>query len=158
MGVFACLLAAFLIAAAPVPPRLEGEWVLVEQTYGRGQANLADTDEPLRLELYRDTNELRGRMWRGDQRSQRRDWPAVVADDRTLPVEVTSRREDPTARSAEVRYRVRPADDGLILEVLETYRIEPGTDQLVGRVEVTFRLGGDERGSYVLHRRFERAP
>jgi hypothetical protein len=46
----------------------------------------------------------------------------------------------------------------LVLEVVEEYRVAEGGRYLEGSVRVAFVRDGEARGSYVLHRRFEREP
>jgi hypothetical protein len=55
------------------------------------------------------------------------------------------------------RYRVDPSPgDDLVLVVTEEYSVVEDGEALVGTVRVEFRRDGEDRGSYLLHRRFER--
>jgi hypothetical protein len=61
--------------------------------------------------------------------------------------------------SVRVRYRVAPLPpDDRGLRILESYRLAEGGRALIGIVRVTALEGETERGSYVIHRRFERRP
>lgn len=58
-----------------------------------------------------------------------------------------------------VEYDFEPnPDDDLVLEIVEEYRVVDDGRALEGRVRVAFVRAGEPRGSYVLHRRFERQP
>lgn len=157
----ALLLVLILLAPGALgspPPQLVGRWVLVEQTYGKGQANLADTDEPLQMEFRRESNRSQGQIWRGKNRSESRSWPVWVAEGKTLPAEAVQWEED-SPQSLRVSYRVRPSErEKTRLHVVEHYRLIENGEALVGTVKVTFRNGAKEGGSFTLHRRFERMP
>ena len=153
------LLAMFPGRIGADPPSLEGRWILVEQNYGKGKSNLVDADQPLCLEFSRKDNQLSARAWREKNPARIWDWPAWIADDRALPLEVTERVEDRSKGTILLRYRVQPSEAGdLVLEVEENYRVEEQGTALVGQVKVTFMTTEGERGSYTLHRRFERMP
>ena len=141
------------------PPSLEGRWILVEQNYGKGKSNLVDADQPLCLEFSRKDNRMSGKAWRENNPDRKWDWPAWIADERALPLEVFERVEDRSRGTILLRYRVQPSEAGdMVLEVEESYRVEEQGTALVGQVKVTFQTTEGERGSYTLHRRFERMP
>ena len=156
-GLLPSVLALVALAAPPSSP--EGLWTLVHQSYGRGEANLAEPDRPLRLELTREGAGLSARIWVGDDIAEARSWPAWVVEGRALPLEIKRRDSDSAAGTVSVRYQVRPSEAGeLVLDVVEAYHLDEESKELVGTVTVTFLAGGEKRGSYVLHRRFERGP
>jgi hypothetical protein len=147
------------LSAGP-PASIEGDWILVEQSYGGGRANLPvspDLDQRLSLEVRREGAGFAARVRAGRRDKSNRTWPAWVTADGPLPLEVLERTFDAVAAGFSARYHVWPSRNGdTTLEVVERYRLE-GTD-LVGTVHVTFERDGQRRGSYTLHRRFERAP
>jgi hypothetical protein len=146
------------LAAAPAAADIEGSWVLVEQHYGDGQRNLADPDSPVRLELRRVDGRLQTRITAGGGPEAAQPWPAFLTDAGPLPVQIL---ESGAAAAGELmaRYRVRPsAKDDLVLEIREHYRLSGDGASLVGTMEVVFAGGTTNRGSFVLHRRFERSP
>jgi hypothetical protein len=138
---------------------LEGHWVLVEQNYGKGKANFAPLDAPVHLEFVMEGAEMAGKVWEGESRAAAAAWPAFDAGDGLLPLQMERRRIDPLAGVARAEYMVQPSPpDGVILEVVEEYRLADKGDALVGTTTVSFVRDGEPRGSYVLHRRFERRP
>ena len=148
-----------LVALAAPPSFPEGLWTLVHQSYGRGDANLAEPDRPLRLEFIREGAGLSARTWVGDERAEARSWPAWVAEGKALPLEIKRWDVESAAGTVTVRYQVRPSESGkTILDVVEAYHLDKESRELVGTVTVTFLADGEKRGSYVLHRRFERRP
>jgi hypothetical protein len=149
-----CLPLAVLAAPAPFP---EGLWTLVHQSYGRGEANLAEADRPLRLEFAREGAALSARIWVGDARAEARSWPAWVVEGEAFPLEIKRWDVESATGTVTVRYQVQPSAAGkTILDVVETYHLDKESQALVGTVTVTFLADGEKRGSYVLHRRFER--
>ena len=146
-------------AAAGALAQVVGRWKLVEQRYGGGQANLADTERPVFLELEPETAGLAGKIWAGDDPGEARDWPAYLTDRGALPVEVLNRTEDLACPAVEVHYLVRPVpDDDLVLEITEHYDATDDGRTLVGWMRVTFTGGDRNRGNYILQRRWERQP
>ena len=120
-------------------------------------SNLVDPRRPLRLEFRRDGADLVGRLWVGDDKAGARVWPAWIAAGREIPVEISERTAQTGA--AHARYRVRPsATDEMRLEITETYRLDSSGQSLLGEVTAVFQTADGPRGSYVLHRRFERLP
>jgi hypothetical protein len=156
-GILAALALAGTAAAAPAT--LEGTYRLVDQRYGTGGANLVEGEPPLRLEIARDGVALSATLVAGGS-GARQPWPAFVTDSGALAVESLERADDAAACALHARYRVRPSDD-LTLEIVEDYRCADGGKGLVGTYTVSF-LARDTsgvlspRGSYTLHRRFER--
>ena len=152
-------LATFLATPALARTSLEGRWRLVEQRYGAGGSNLANLDAPVRLEFRRQGAGLTCRIWAGHAVQQARAWPAFVSATPPAAVMTDELAVDPARASARARYRVDTSDDDdLILHIVEDYRVEPSSGALVGTVTVTLVDDGKPRGSYVLHRRFEKEP
>jgi hypothetical protein len=136
---------------------LEGRWKLVEQNYGKGKMNLADLEAPVLLEFNRDLHGGGARIWTSGDETRPLSWPAYVADRGPLPVELITVSADPSSDGAYTRYRVKPSPtDDLVLLIVEEYAVTEDGDALVGSATVTFTVGEEERGSFVLHRRFER--
>jgi hypothetical protein len=144
------------LAASPAAD-LAGTWRMVEQSYGEGSNNLADLSKPLYLELSRTPAGWAGKIWAGDEGAAPVDWPAFANDVGLLPVEVVEIVRD-EADGLRATYRVRPAEnDPLVLEIREDYRLDRD-GALRGTMHVKFTTPEGERGSFVLHRRFERVP
>ena len=153
------LLAVTIVHAAP--GALEGRYRLVEQTYGGSLANLVENETPVTLTLVRSGVALDATLTAADS-TARHPWPAFVTDAGALPVESLERRDDAASCGLHAKYRVRPSDD-LTLEIVEDYRCAGDGKALVGTYSVFFLARSPEgtlspRGSYVLHRRFERQP
>lgn len=172
-GSFTCI--ALLLALAPRPASrdnarpvsLEGRWVLVEQSYGKGKSDLAGVDKPIHLEFSRQGVGMTARALSEEDPGRSWDWPVVVADGEPLPIQLIHRAIHAESGIAEARYRLRPSrGDDLILEVVESYRLVEDGEALVGTVRIRFLLpptgaeekGFRERGVYELTRRFERVP
>jgi hypothetical protein len=152
-------LTLFLAVSGVLAGTLEGHWVLVEQNYGKGKANFAPLDAPVHLEFVMEGAEMAGKVWQGESRASAAAWPAFDAGGGLLPLQMERRRIDPLAGVARAEYMVQPSPpDGVILEVVEEYRLTDKGDALVGTTTVSFVRDGEPRGSYVLHRRFERRP
>jgi hypothetical protein len=138
---------------------LEGHWVLVEQNYGQGKANFASQDTPVHLEFLMEGAELAGKVWEGESRATAAAWPAFDAGDGLLPLQMERRLIDPHSGVALAEYTAQPSPpDGLVLKIVEEYRVTDKGDSLVGTTTVSLVRDGEPRGSYVLHRRFERRP
>jgi hypothetical protein len=148
------LLGVSVASAGP----LEGQWRLVEQTYGSGLSNLVVNEPPLRLEFYREGGRLAARAWFGQDTERVFAWPSLLADDGpavSLEEYVVTPQED----GVRVRYRTEPASaEETALEFVEEYNVTDDGKTLVGTVTVSRLHPGEEGGSYVLHRRFEREP
>ena len=154
---------ALLAAAWPAPAlcagSLEGRWVLVEQHYGEGRSNLAPDDRPVKLEFSLEGNRLTGRVWAGDAEANAVPWPAAPVKGEPVPAQVRDYSSSPRLDRVRVEYSAEPAPgDGLVLEIVEEYRLVDEGKTLEGSVTVAFVRDGEPRGSYVLHRRFEREP
>lgn len=155
------MLAVFLLLAAVSAPAagdtLEGRWKLVEQNYGKGRMNLADLEAPVLLEFLGGVQGVRATIRTAGNESRALPWPAYVNDEGPVPVEVLEVSADPAARKAGARYRVRPSpEDDLVLLIVEEYSLSEDGETLRGSATVTFTVGEEKRGSFVLHRRFER--
>lgn len=152
---------AFAADPAPTLARsvLGGAWTLVEQTYGDGGANQIRADEPpVRLAFERSGGSLVGTIRAGDARAAAVAWPNLTPDG-ARSVEVQARELGAREERVYARYRVAPAPgDDLWLVVTEDYRLIENGRALAGTVLVEFERHGEPRGSYVLHRRFERTP
>lgn len=151
--------------AASAGSSIEGRWRLVEQHYGSGRGNLAAPEAPLRLDLSREGGRLSGLVWAGEDRSKALPWPSFLFDGRPAEVEVTERAVLDEGARVRVAYSVRPvARDPLFLEIVEDYAVSQGGRELAGTLTVRFLRTGEgataaaDRGSYTLHRRFEREP
>lgn len=153
--VLACLPAGSAVQAGSVL----GEWRLIEQTYGEGKSNLIKDDAPpVRIEFFRRGPEIQARIRAGGKDADRLAWPRFVSD-LARGVHVEEQRFSSTEDRVRVRYRVDPSPgDDLVLVVTEEYAVAEEGRALVGTVRVEFRRGGEERGSYLLHRRFVKEP
>ena len=157
-GAVAALTALLCLAAVPVPT-LEGRWKLVEQRYGSGNANLASIEAPVRLEFLASEGRLVGRIWAGEDRTRVLAWPALLTEHGPHPVEVRRITIDPRNNLARAVYRPRPSSpDGEALEIVEEYRVAEGGAELLGTVTVRSLGAEGAAASYVLKRRFEKAP
>jgi hypothetical protein len=156
IGVTVLLLLAAVTAAAAGP--LEGRWHLVHESYGKGKGNLAGEHRPVDLEFKRVGGELSGAM-RTDEVRPFVSWPFAPADRSADAIRVVERAVAAEEDRVRVRYVIepRPGDD-LALDIVEEYRVVEEGRALVGRVTVAFVDDGEPRGSYELHRRFERLP
>lgn len=155
------LVALAAIGAGHAAPAagIEGRWVLVEQRYENGPANLAVAASPVRLEVSRSRGRLEAWIWAGTERSSAVPWPAFVGDEGPLPTRVAARVLDPVAGEIESRYEVRPsAEDDLVLEIVERYVLASEGSSLTGTMVVRFTGGVSHRGGFTLHRTFEREP
>jgi hypothetical protein len=142
------------------PTALEGEYRLVDQRYGDGGANLVEDEASVRIRIERSAAGAVATLTAGG--SAPHPWPAFVTDGGALAIEMIERRDDEAACALHARYRVRPSDD-LTLEIVEDYRCAEGGKALVGTYTASFLArdadgGLSPRGSYTLHRRFEREP
>lgn len=148
--------------ATDLPGALEGQWILVKQTYGQGDHNLAGSERPVRMEINLSQGAPQVRIWAGENQADQLPWPAWVADGGPRPLTVLERVLDPAAGLLRARYRITPPDsdgeDDFFVEVDENYKVvrEGTNDVMKGDLIVRFIRQGEPRGSYVLHRRFER--
>jgi len=146
--------------ASDLPGSIEGQWTLVHQTYGEGDWNLAGLDRPVHLEILLARGAPQVRIWAGADKAAALPWPAWVADTEPRPLTLMERTLDPAAGLLRARYRITPTDsnDGLVLEIEENYKVtrDGAVDVMIGKLIVRFIREGKPRGSYVLHRRFER--
>lgn len=158
------LLAAFMMlgpALAAAPPAapgasLEGRWLLVEQSYGRGGSNLVSAEDRIVLELSRQGSGHSGRILDPVDPARGWSWPAWEAGGRLLPARNLQKASSEEEGFVRARYQVKPSEgDEMELEITEEYRMGPRGD-LVGTVKVVFLTPEGTRGSYELSRRFER--
>jgi hypothetical protein len=86
-------------------------------------------------------------------------WPAFAADDKHVRTQIDEYETSPGRNRVRAVYTVDPSvDSKLTLKVVEEYRLADGGKSLKGTLTVKFLHAGEPRGSYVLHRRFERQP
>ena len=143
----------FTLAAMPVGT-LEGRWKLVEQRRGEKTANSASTENPVRLEFSILGGKLQGRIWAGHDTNASQPWPAMMTDHGPVRVELKDLSIDARTQRARASYVVKPSGTGgETLEVVEAYALSDDGRSLAGTVTVT---DSASRGSYTLHRRFER--
>jgi len=158
----ASILALFCAICAPpglAAGTVEGRWVLVEQHYGEGRSNLAPDEQPVNLEFTLEGGSLSGKIWVGDADAKAVRWPALAVEGKPLEARVGRYTSSPRLDSVRVEYSVDPAPgDDLVLQIVEEYRAVDDGRALEGTVRVAFVRAGEPRGSYVLHRRFERRP
>lgn len=158
------VLAAVLIyaightGAEPLKPDLlEGKWVLVEQSYGKGTSNLAKRAPGLHLQISVALGTPEVTVWSDGESPQ--PWPSMTVDKAATPSEVLERTVDLNGGSLSARYRVTPpTEGGFTLDISETYSLSAGGDALNGTYTVKLSRDGEPRGSFMLHRRFVRAP
>ena len=157
-GAVAALMALLGLAAVP-SPTLVGKWKLVEQRYGSGNANLASLEASVRLEFFASEGRLVGRIWAGEDPAKALAWPALLMEHGPHPVDIRQITIDPGANLARAVYRPRPSSpDGEALEIVEEYRVAEGGAALLGTVTVRSLGAEGAAASYVLKRRFEKAP
>ena len=162
-GVAAASLLALLCTAGSLPASgagsVEGRWVLVEQHYGKGRSNLAPDGQPVKLEFVHEGGRLTGRVWVGGAEAEAVPWPVAPAKEASAEPRVREFSSSPQLDRVRVEYSVEPSPgDGLVLEIVEEYRLVDDGRALEGSVRVAFVRHGEPRGSYVLHRRYEREP
>ena len=146
-------------AAVRAAGSIEGRWLLVEQHYGKGQSELAPVENPVHLEFVQEGGRITGRIWAGFSRAQAVAWPAFAVDDKHVRTQIDEYETSPGRNRVRAAYTVDPsADSKLTLKVVEEYRLADGGKSLKGTLTVRFLHAGEPRGSYVLHRRFERQP
>jgi hypothetical protein len=156
----AALALVFLTSSTTLAGNLEGRWRLVEETYGNGGLDLGRDKPPQTIEFVREGGRLTARTRIGPESRPTRPWPAFVIGDAAARVSVSEMLIAPTEDGVRARYTVasfREGDD-MVIEVVEDYRLEGDGETLAGTVRVEFLLAGESRGSFVLHRTFERQP
>lgn len=147
------VLATLALPSWTETPSIEGRWVLVEQTYGQGATNLAPRAPALHLDVATGLDAPRVLVWTGEQEA--RPWPAVPADGTPAVLEVLAK--DVHADGLHSEYRLSPPSGiGWTLDMTESYALDPDSGELVGKLSVSMSREGEPRGSFVLHRRFER--
>jgi hypothetical protein len=157
LAVAAVALTAIAALPALSADTLEGVWRLAEQTYARGEADLAGRVERQHLEIRSGLGGPEVRIWTGDDARRAVGWPAVLVGGDPVAIEVRDVSVDPLAGALRADYVVDPeVEGGQRVEVTEEYRYDPDGDALVGTA--TFRMirADGSRGGYVLHRRYER--
>jgi hypothetical protein len=146
-----------LSAQSSKPGPLEGKWVLAEQSYGKGTSNLAKRAPGLHLQIGVGLGTPDVTVWSEGEPPQ--PWPSMTVDKAVAPSEILERTVDVDGGHLSARYRVSPpAEDGLTLDISEIYSLSAGGDALNGTYTVHLSRDGEPRGSFVLHRRFVRAP
>lgn len=158
-GGLALVAAALLAGAAPAGrPTIEGVWSLSDQARGERGEGAAPPFRPLTLELTRQGPGLAARVWL-DGAQGPLPWPAFSSEGVLRPLVLEEQEVGGAFDSIRVRYRIEPLPpDGRGLRILESYRLTEAGRALIGIVRVTALEGETERGSYVIHRRFERRP
>jgi len=158
--VLACAALALSTAAPVVAASGEtvaGRWRLVEQTFGRGKAELVGGPPALHLEFSRVAGAVAGKVWTSGREAHAVEWPSLFADHEPAPVRVVERAGSESGDRVLARYEARdPADAQATLEITEDYRLVEDGAALVGTVTVRLRHDGRDAGEYVLRRRFER--
>ena len=153
--------AALLALALPVAgaASLEGRWLLVEETYGTGALNLRREKEPQTLSFVREGVALKGRT-RLTPDGPERSWPALFLEEAGSAAAVVEELTfSPNQDRVHTRYRTPfVREDKVQLDIVEEYVVSESGESLVGTVTVTFLYRGETRGSFVLHRTFERQP
>jgi hypothetical protein len=155
------LVGAFCCARPPLAATgtLEGHWRLVEVRYGSGEANLVGDDPPVHLEIAATPSGLTCELDGGASLAAPLPWPAFVGDSGPLPLSLKERAADLMSGTLTASYSVHPVEgEPLVLDIEERYRISDDGASLAGEMTVRFRDDGGDRGSYTLHRRFEREP
>jgi hypothetical protein len=151
----AALVALASLAGMPAGT-LEGRWKLVEQRRGAETLNTAPVDNPVRLEFTIAAGRLQARIWAGGDRDASQSWPAAMADHGPVRVEVKELLIDPRTQRARAAYVVKPSGTGgETFDIVEAYALADDGRSLTGTVTVSAGDAGS-RGSYTLHRRFER--
>jgi hypothetical protein len=149
----------FLAAGAAMAGPLEGRWLLVEETYGTGGLDLT-RDRPMQvIEFVREGGRLAAHTRIGAG-ARAHPWPAFVIGETAAGINVHEILIAPAEDGVRARYTVSAFRDGddMVLEVVEDYRLEGDGQILAGTVVVKFLRGEEPRGSFELHRRFERQP
>jgi hypothetical protein len=148
-----------LLGISPLPAAtLEGRWKLVEQSAGSGGANVASPEAPLRLEFRLSGSSPAGRIWTAEEKPRPFPWPSFSMGSGSAPVEIEQLIFAPAGDSARTVYRVKMPGGDSVLRVEEEYRLSDGGRALAGTVSVTSLEEGAARGTYRIHRRFEREP
>lgn len=132
---------------------LVGTWRLVEQRYERGERNVAQDFEPVRLAFADESGRIAGHVSGFGQHGL---WPLYPTPEGPAAIDSVVVRVAPDARSVEAFYRVLPPPgDDTALRVVESYRVDDD-GRLVGTMTIRFERGGELRGGYVWTRAFER--
>jgi len=142
--------------ATPVAAQsLEGRWLMIEQYYGDGQANIADKELPLFLEFTPEGDGWSVLVWPGDDRDKAVGWPAHVTSHGIRPVEVLEREVLDGGSGIRVKYELPPQGEGTVV-IEEKYSLDLSGEHLTGKATVHILKNGEDKGTYVLTRTFER--
>jgi hypothetical protein len=162
---FAVLASVIPLSAGSEPGApLAGRWKLSEQVYDSTRQQARDSGQHLRVEQNAPvlSFEARGVLppratVRFGAGSTVHEWPAVLAGDEPVEIELIDRAIDLRRGTARAHYRIPPPGGrGWTLEIVESYSIEDG-DSLAGTMTVSMIRDGKDPGGYALRRRFVRA-
>ena len=146
------LAAALFAFAQSLPATLDGEWRLVEQTYGRGGHNFAQGAD-LRLTFRRAATGLAATVALEGRSAP---FPAYFGPEGPVPLTAARWTVDSDERGATAEYVVAPAaGDDTSLRVTERYRIDDD-GLLRGEMSVRFERAGEVRGGFTWRRTFAR--
>lgn len=144
-----------LLATPAAAESLEGRWLMIEQYYGDGQANIVDKELPLYLEFTPEGDGWSVLVWPGDDRDKAVEWPAHVTRHGIRSVEVLEREVLGDGGGIRAKYELPPKGGGSVV-IDEKYSLDPSGKYLTGKATVQIFKDGEGKGSYVLNRRFER--
>jgi hypothetical protein len=152
---FTALLWSLLAVSTAGAATLEGRWILVEETYGAGGADLTRHKPPLTIEFAREGGSLAGTIRESPAVAAQR-WPIAGPAGAPIAAGDLEVALGPGEDRVRARYLTPENDDRFRLHVVEEYRVSEDGAYLIGTMTVTFLREGEPRGSFVLHRRFER--
>jgi hypothetical protein len=149
------ILILLLCTGAGLPASLEGDWVLVEQQYGKGGRNIYDDDLPLRLSVRLGSGAPVVTLHAGDHDPV--PWPAWIGPSGPAEIRLEERFIDAATGTLRARFVLSSPDEpGFTYQVDEEYRLAAAGDAIAGTLTVSFFREGEPRGSFVLTSRFER--
>ena len=141
------------LALAEPPATIVGTWRLAEQTYERGQRNLAPQDPPTRLVVRATATGVAVTITTHGLQGA---WPLYPSPDGPRPLEHVRTWSDPARRELAARYVVLPVEgDDTRLEVTESYRIDEH-GRLAGTMTLHLVRRGEDRGGFTWKRLFVR--
>jgi hypothetical protein len=157
-AILAGILLAVSAAAAPAAATIEGRWRLVDPGREAGRPGEAAFEAAPRLECALEGAALACRALTAEAPPRAFEWPAFVSEAGPLPVIVHERILDARTGRLFARYEVRlPPPGDRRLRIVEEYRLED-RGALAGTVRLTLVEDGEEAGSWVVRRRYEREP